>query len=189
MNGSRESFRPFPNNQRRRRTVEYSELIERRFSVRRFRSDAVEDEKLERILNAARMAPSAANRQPYQFLVVHTEGRRNEFEHIYNRDWFLDAPVVIFACGLIDEAWHRDDGKSYIDVDVSIAMDHLILAAANEGLGTCWIGSYDEEAVRAILGIPDRVRIVAITPLGYPAMIAEPKERKPLDELVRYEAW
>lgn len=169
--------------------MEFRELIERRFSVRSYKSDPVEDEKLERVLAAARLAPSAANRQPYQFLVVHTQDRRDEMQHIYNRDWFLEAPIVIFACGLIDEAWLREDGKSYLDVDVSIAMDHLILAAANEGLGACWIGSYDEEAVRAILGIPDRVRIVAMTPLGYPAIEAEPKERKTLAELVRYEEW
>lgn len=169
--------------------MEFRELIERRFSVRSYKSDPVEDDKLVRVLDAARLAPSAANRQPYQFLVVHTEGRRDEMQHIYNRDWFLEAPIVIFACGLIDEAWRRDDGKSYIDIDVSIAMDHLILAAADEGLGACWIGSYDEEAVRAILGIPDRVRIVAMTPLGYPAIAAAPKERKSLEELVRYEEW
>lgn len=169
--------------------MDFRELIEQRFSVRSYKTDAVEDEKLQRVLDAARLAPSAANRQPYQFLVVHTAGRRDEMQHIYNRDWFLEAPIVIFACGLLDEAWYREDGKSYIDVDVSIAMDHLILAAANEGLGACWIGSYDEEAVRAILGIPDRVRIVAMTPLGYPAIAAEPKERKTLEELVRYEEW
>ena len=169
--------------------MDFRDLIEQRFSVRSYRPDPVEDEKLVRVLNAARLAPSAANRQPYQFLVVHTEGRRAEIQHIYNRDWFPEAPIIIFACGLTDEAWRRDDGKSYVDIDVSIAMDHLILAAANEGLGACWIGSFDEEAVRAILGIPDRVRIVAITPLGYPAIAAEPKERKSLEELVRYEEW
>ncbi len=169
--------------------MEFQELLEQRFSVRSYKPDPVEDEKLTRVLEAARLAPSAANRQPYRFLVVHTAGRRDEMQHIYNREWFLEAPIVIFACGLTDEAWYRDDGKSYIDVDVAIAMDHLILGAANEGLGACWVGSYDEAAVRAILGIPDRVRIVAMTPLGYPAIEAEPKERKSLEELVCYEQW
>ena len=169
--------------------MEFQELLEQRFSVRSYKTDPVDDDTLTRVLEAARLAPSAANRKPYQFLVVHTEGRRDEMQHIYNREWFLEAPIVIFACGLTDEAWHRDDGKSYIDVDVSIAMDHLILGAANEGLGACWIGSFDSEAIRALLGIPDRVRIVAMTPLGYPAIEAGPKERKTLGELVRYEEW
>jgi nitroreductase len=83
----------------------------------------------------------------------------------------------------------RSDGKNYNDVDLAIAMDHLVLAAANLGLGTCWIAAFDPAAAREVMGLPEGVEPVAFTPLGYPADYPGPKERKPLEELVRYEKW
>jgi len=169
--------------------VDFSSLIETRYSVRSYKADPIEDQKVQQVLEAARLAPTAANRQAIQFVVVHTEGREEELKRIYNRDWFVQAPVVVCACGIPAENWVRKDGKNYNDVDVAIAMDHLILAAANAGLGTCWIGAFDAEATREVLALADGVEPIVFTPLGYPADEPKPKKRKELSELVRYERW
>jgi nitroreductase len=166
--------------------MDFFELIQTRYSVRAYKPDPVEDEKLQRILEAARLAPTAANRQPFQIIVLKTAGRQAELRPIYPRDWFLQAPLLLCACGIPAENWVRRDGKNYNDVDVTIAMDHLILAAANLGLGTCWIAAFDPSAARQILRLPEGVEPVAFTPLGYPADSPRPKQRKPLAELVRY---
>jgi nitroreductase len=157
--------------------------------VRAYKPDPVEDDKLQQVLDAARLAPSAANRQPFQLIVIHTAGREAELRRIYHRSWFSQAPVVICICGLPERAWVRRDGHKYHYVDAAIAMDHLILAATNLGLGTCWVAAFDVDAAREVLGLPDEVEPVAFTPLGYPADPLRPKERKSLSELVRYERW
>jgi len=169
--------------------MDFSELINTRYSVRTYTPDAVEEDKLQRLLEAARLAPTAANRQPFQLIVIHTAGREEELRRIYRKDWFVQAPLVIGICGIPAKAWVRRDGKSYMDVDVAIVMDHLILAAADLGLGTCWVGAFDPSAAREILALPDDVEPIAFTPLGYPADQPRPKKRKTLSELVRYERW
>ena len=169
--------------------MDFDELVGHRYSVRAYRSDAVESEKVQKLLEAARLAPTAANRQPFQLIVIRTAGREEELKRVYERDWFVQAPLVICACGVRSEAWVRRDGKSYCDVDVTIVMDHLILAAAALGLGTCWIGAFDPSAAREVLGLPDDVEPVAFTPVGYAADEPRPKKRKELAELVRYERW
>jgi len=167
--------------------MDFFELIRKRYSVRAYKPDPVEDETLQQILEAARLAPTAANRQPFQIVVLKTAGREAELRRIYARDWFAQAPVVLCACGIPAQNWIRRDGKNYNDVDVAIAMDHLILAAANLGLGTCWIAAFDPAAARQVLALPDGVEPIAFTPLGYPADSPRPKQRKPLADLVRYE--
>jgi nitroreductase len=169
--------------------VEFSELVARRYSVRAYRPDPVEDDKVRQVLEAARLAPTAANHQPIQFIVNHTDQRRADLKRIYHREWFLQAPLVICVCAVPAQAWVRRDGKNYAWVDATIVMDHLILAAASLGLGTCWVAAFDPQAAREVLGLPDDVEPVAFTPLGYPADQAGVKERKPLAELVRYEHW
>ena len=170
--------------------MNFSELVQKRYSVRSYKTDAVEDDKLEQVLEAARLAPTAANRQPFQFVVIHTSGREEELKRIYNRDWFAQAPVVICACTVSDQGWvRRGDGKNYCEIDVAIAMDHLVMAATDLGLGTCWIGMLDPAVTREVLGIPDDVEPVAFTPLGYPADEPKPKQRKALSEIVHYERW
>ncbi len=169
--------------------MEFSKLVTARYSVRAYRPDPVEEVKLGKVLEAARLAPTAANRQAFQLLVIHTAGREQELRRIYDREWFVQAPLVICACGLPAQNWVRRDGKNYNDIDVAIVMDHLILAAADQGLGTCWIGAFDPAAAREVLGLPKDVEPIAFTPLGYPADEPRPKRRKPLSELVRYEHW
>ncbi|MFC2019329.1 nitroreductase family protein [Chloroflexota bacterium] len=169
--------------------MDFLELAQRRYSVRAYKSDPVEDSKLQKVLEAARLAPTAANRQPFQLMVIHTKGREEELRRIYGASWFGQAPVVICGCGIPSQGWSRKDGKSYCDVDVTIAMDHLILAAADLGLGTCWIAAFNAEEARKILGLPEGVEPIIFTPLGYPDEQLRPKSRKSIDELVRYEHW
>lgn len=169
--------------------MEFSKLIESRYSVRAYKPDPVEDDKLQRVLEAARLAPTAANKQAFQLIVIHTAGRESELKRIYKQDWFVQPPLVVCACGLPGQNWARKDGHNYNDVDVAIVMDHLILAAANLGLGTCWIGEFDPDAARQVLGLPEGVEPLAFTPLGYPADQPRSKNRKALSDLVRYERW
>ncbi len=169
--------------------MEFSELIQQRYSVRAYRPIPVEEDKLHQVLEAARLAPTASNRQPFKIIVVHTAGREAELRRIYDKSWFAQAPLLICACGIPAQNWIRRDGKNYNDVDVTIAMDHLILAAASLGLGTCWVAAFDTAAARQVLRLPEGVEPIAFTPLGYPADTPRSKERKALSELVRYEHW
>ena len=169
--------------------MEFFDLIQQRYSVRRYQARPVEDEKLQQVLEAARMAPTAANRQPFRLLVVKTEGRQSELSRIYGREWFTQAPLVICACALPSEGWTRGDGKNFSEVDTTIAMDHLILAAAALGLGTCWIAAFDPVSAKEIFNLPEDVEPLALTPLGYPADEPNSKLRKDLSDIVRYEKW
>ncbi len=169
--------------------MDFLELAKKRYSVRAYKPDPVEDDKLQKVLEAARLAPTACNLQPFQFIVIHTKGREAELRRIYSDSWFVQAPIVICACGLPTESWRRGDGKNYCDVDVTIAMDHLTLAAADLGLGTCWIGAFDPIATRKIMGLPEEVEPVVFTSLGYPDDQPKAKTRKSIGALVRYEHW
>jgi nitroreductase len=178
--------------------MDFLELVTQRYSVRAYKPDPVEEEKLEQILEAARMAPTAANRQPFQVIVIRTEGREAELGRIYGKEWFVQPPLMLCVCGVQDQGWvRREDGKNHNDVDAAIVMDHIILAATELGLGTCWIAAFDPAAAREVLALPAGVEPIVFTPLGYadPATSTgagdepKPKKRKPLSELVRYERW
>lgn len=167
----------------------FSELAKRRYSVRAYSAKPVEDDKLQQVLEAARIAPTAHNLQPFQLIVVHTKGREAELRRIYGSPFFVQAPIIICACSIPSQSWIRRDGKKYCEVDMAIAMDHLILAAANLGLGTCWIANFDPQVTREVLRLPDEAEPIVVTPLGYPDAQPGPKSRKSIDELVRYEHW
>jgi nitroreductase len=170
--------------------MEYSELIAKRYSVRAYRPDPVEDEKLGAVLEAARLAPTAANRQPFQLVVMHTAGRETEIGQIYRKAWFAQAPLVIGVCAISSQAWVRESDRFNARlIDAAIVADHLILEAANQGLGTCWVAAFNVEAARDVLRLPEEAEPVIFTPLGYPADQPGPKTRKSLSELVRYEHW
>jgi len=169
--------------------MEFMELIKKRYSVRSYKNIPVEEWKIKKILEAVQMSPSAANRQPYKIIIIHTEGRQEELKKIYSAEWFVQAPVVICICGIKNLAWKRNDGKNHVDIDCAIAMDHLVIAATDLGLGTCWICAFDPCQARKILKIPDDVEPIAFTPLGYPADSPREKKRKLIEELVCYEFW
>lgn len=165
------------------------EAIETRCSVRAYRTDPVSDDDLAKVLEAARLAPTAANRQPFRVVVFHTEGRTADAARIYDRKWIQDAPVLLTVVAVPDEAWVRGDGRLFVDVDVAIVMDHIVLAATALGLGTCWVADFDPAATREILGLPDDVEPVVLTPLGHPDTARKRNSRRPLEELVKYERW
>jgi nitroreductase len=172
----------------------FLDLVRRRYSVRAYRPDPVPDDLLATVLEACRLAPTASNRQPFRIIVVQTRGREAELRRIYDSEWFVQAPLILCVCAVPAEAWRRTmyDGRSHADVDAAIVMDHLTLAAADLGLGTCWIAAFDPAAAREVLAIPDEGEPMLFTPLGY-AADASPSprhaERRPLEELVRYERW
>jgi len=169
--------------------MELLDLMKNRYSVRKYKSDEVEEEKLNMVLEAARLAPTAVNKQPFQLIVIKTIGKEKELNRIYPADWFVQTPIIICACTIPDEGWRRRDGKNYSEVDTAIAMDHLILAAASLGLGTCWIAAFDLDAAREVLDIPENVLPLVFTPLGYPDIEPGVKRRKSIQKLVRYKKW
>ena len=166
--------------------MDFYEVIKNRRSVRTYRPDPVPEDQLARVLEAARLAPSACNIQPLALYVIRDPKLRASLLAAYGQKWFVEAPVIICACAREQDAWKRGDGKCYADVDVAIAMDHLILAAAAEGLGTCWIGAFKPECLRDLLELPPDLQPIAMTPLGVPAEEPGPRPRKALDELVEY---
>jgi len=166
--------------------VPLMETILARRSIRRYRSDPVPDEKLDYILEAARLAPSWRNQQCWRFIVVKDEEKRRA---ITERGWTAEAPVMIVGCARPGLSG-GNAGQQYYMLDMGIAMEHMVLAATEQGLGTCWIGGqFDEATVKEVLGIPDDVRVVALLPVGYPAEAPDAKDRKPIDEIVGHEKW
>jgi nitroreductase len=166
------------------------DVLKRRRSIRKYQTKPIEKDKLLKLLEAARLGPSAANMQPCQFIVVTAKEMREKLRASYKNDWFVNAPVIIVGCAKPKEAWRRRDKEEYWKVDVAIAMQNLILAAAEAGLGTCWIAAFDEKSAKKALDIPKDVRVVAMTPLGYPdeekGLITD---RKPLENIVHYDKW
>ncbi len=169
--------------------MDFNKLINKRYSVRAYKTRQVEDEKLAIVLDAARIAPTASNRQPFQIIVIHTQGKENELLEIYDSSWFVKAPIILCVCGLPATAWIRKDSRQYLDVDIAIVMDYMILAATNIGLGTCFIAAFDATKARKALSLPDGVEPILFTPLGYPDDLPGIRKRKKLEELVRYEHW
>jgi nitroreductase len=165
-------------------SMDFLELVSSRRSIRAYRQDPVEEEKLAAVLEAGLAAPTACDLQPFRVLVVPTGGREAELRKVYGQPWFVAAPLVLAICALPGEAWCRRDRKNYADVDAAIAMDHMILAATALGLGSCWIGAFDPAAAREVLGLEPGWELLAMTPLGYAAESPAPRPRKALAKLV-----
>lgn len=167
------------------------EAIENRRSVRSYMSDEIPEEVLNRVMRATGSAPSGGNRQPWTFILVKDPGVKSALAPAAGGQRFLaDAPVIVVACGAqipISRGGYM--GEYGMLVDVSIAMTHLILAAHAEGLGTCWIGDFENDEVKEVLGIPEEIQVVALTPLGYPESVPSSRGRKPLEEIVRLDRW
>lgn len=165
------------------------EAIKGRRSIRNYSSAPVEEEKLIQVLEAARLSPSAANEQAWKFIVVRNEDTRKKLAEAAGGQEFVgQAPVVIVACGTEPDKIMLC-GQHRYTVDLSIAVSYIILEAYALGLGTCWLGRFEENKVKTILNIPDGVRVVAVTPLGYPAESPQARPRKELAEIVSYEKY
>ena len=169
--------------------MELKEVIEKRKSIRDYEDTPVPEEKLLRILEAARLAPSGGNRQPWKFVVAREDKRRQELARATGgQPHVAKAPVIIAAVATTPESMMKCGVPGY-PVDLAIAVDHMTLAAVDEGLGTCWIGAFSQEEARDILKVPENCRIVALLTLGFPKETGRPKVRKSIDEIVCYEAF
>ena len=171
--------------------MEFTELIRNRESIRNYDpTRPVSRVILEKILEAGRLAPSAKNLQPWKFLLISSAPLLEKVKACYQRDWIKDAPHILVLIGLKNEAWNRSyDGYNSVETDVSIAMTHIILAAENEGVGTCWIAAYDPALLKGALNPGENQQIYAMTPLGYPKPGFQKtgvKKRKTLDEIVEF---
>ena len=169
--------------------MEIIEAIRSRRSIRKYQDRAIEPERLMRVLDAGRIAPSAKNLQDWKFIVVRDgEKRRRLAEAAMGQAQVAAAPVVIAAC-----ATKPDNimpcGQLCYPIDLAIALDHMSLAAVAEGLGTCWIGAFYEDRVKEILGIPAGVRVTSMLTLGYPAESPAARPRKKQEEIVVYDGW
>lgn len=164
--------------------------IATRKSVRSFQERDVAEDVISRLLGAVRLAPSASNRQEWRFVVVRNAATREKLAQAANGQRFVgEAPVVLVCCAETD-GHVMACGQLCYPIDVAIAIDHLTLCAVAEGLGTCWIGAFDEAQVKDILGIPDEVRVVELLPIGYPKDLSpREKTRLPLNDIVKYERW
>jgi nitroreductase len=171
--------------------MKFIELAKKRVSVRGYTAKPVSDEILNEVLEAGRLAPTAKNLQPFQFVVVCDQAGLAALAKGYAAPWFAEAPVVIAICVEPSKGWTRDrtDGKNYCEIDAAIAADHMTLAATDLGLGTCWVGAFDPAVIREALALPAGIEPLILLTLGQPDDEGRPKTRKPLDELVRYEKW
>jgi nitroreductase len=170
--------------------MDFMQLAKERFSSRRYKQLVVEDKKLNFVLEAGRIAPSAVNYQPWFFVVVRGENLEN-VRSCYHREWFRTAPMCIVICSDHSRSWKRADGKDHADIDAAIAADHITLAATSIGLATCWICNFDTQKLAEVLDLPDHIEPVVILPLGYPDDAVNTKrhasKRKALSEIVVYE--
>jgi len=165
------------------------EAIKSRRSIRSFLDKPIEEEKLLRVLEAGRLAPSAKNLQEWKFIVVRDAELRKKVAIAANNQRFIaEAPVIIIGCATLVD-YVMTCGQLAYPIDLTIAMGHMTLQAVEEGLGTCWIGAFKEDEVKKVLQIPEHIRIVQIFPLGYPKAIPPPRHRKSLEEIISYDRW
>ena len=167
--------------------MEFIDVITKRYSVRGYLDKEVEKEKLEYVLKAATIAPTGVNSQPFKVYVIDTKKHKEALSEIYGAKWFVEAPYVLCVVGLVDKAWTRPwDRKNIVDIDATIVMDHIILAATDVGLGTCYVGAFKADKTKRFLDLDENEVPVLFTPLGYGN--AEPRDtpRMELDEFVEY---
>ena len=147
---------------------DFLDLARKRYSVRNYLNNPVEEEKLMYVLEAGRVAPSAANFQPWHIIIVRKKETILQIGTAYPRKWFTEATVVLVVCGDHEKGWKRGDGKDHTDIDIAIMVDHMTLAAAEIGLGTCWVCNFDEKKIRELLKLPGHIEPIVLLPLGYP---------------------
>lgn len=170
--------------------MEVLEAIKQGKSVSKFRPDPIPEQKIQTVLNAARLAPSVENLQPWKFIAVTDEDAKRKLAGMVTNGRLLEAPVVIVACARLDEAIAMIGGymNSY-PVDLGMALANLTLAATSEGLGTSWVFAFNEEKVRSLLRVPEDARVVGLTPVGFPEAHEPPSGRKHLSEILAYNAY
>ncbi len=165
--------------------MNFLELAKNRYSCRSYLSKSVEEEKLDYIMECVRLAPSAVNKQPWRFRLITCESDKQKLCQCYNREWFSTAPVYVIASILHDEEWVRADGKHHGNIDIAIAVEHLCLAATEQGLGTCWVCNFDAALCKRLFALTDNEEAAVLIPIGYPADTLKEKTRKPMKEIVK----
>jgi len=158
--------------------LEVSEAIKTRRSIRKYKPDSIPDDKLKLVFEAARLAPSAGNRQPWRFVVVRNPERKKSVAKAANNQMFIaDASTIVAAVGDpgVSKKWH--------DKDVMIAVEHMALVATTLGFGTCWIGAFDEKEVKRLLKIPNELSVIALLPIGIPDETPATRPRKEISEV------
>lgn len=169
----------------------FLDLVKKRSSIRNFSTKPIEKEKLDYLLEAVRFSPSAVNFQPWSFIVIQDTEKIKKLSECYPRDWFRTSPVCIVACGNHTQSWHRKDGKDHCDIDIAIAVTHMVLAATELQLGSCWVCNFDEKKCCEILNLPEGIEPIALIPIGYPSdpSVFENNmaKRKTIDEIVKWE--
>ena len=164
--------------------MSFLELVEKRYSCRSYQPQSVEQAKLDYIMECVRLAPSAVNKQPWRFHFVKSEEDKAQLHRCYNRTWFNTAPMYIIASIQHDEEWIRSDGKGHGTIDIAIAVEHLSLAATEQGLGTCWVCNFDAALCKELFNLPQNEEPAVLIPIGYPADEAKPKIRKKIEEIM-----
>lgn len=166
----------------------YTAIKERR-SIRSFKDIDIEEEKLKKVLDAGRLAPSANNRQNWKFILVRDKEKRKRLAKAAKEQAFVgEAPAVLVMCAT-ESSKVMSCGQPAYTIDLSIALSYMVLEAWEQGLGTCWLGAFIEDEVKKILDIPQNVRVVAMSPLGYPNESPEPRPRKKFDEVVCFDSY
>ncbi len=171
--------------------MDFKALIEKRHSTRDFNPEKLPESLLLEVLDAGRMAPSAANLQPWLFIVVNNDETLQSLREAYPRDWFATAPQVIVICSDLQQSWKRAlDQKDHADIDVAIATDHITLRAAEMGLGTCWVCNFNPARVSNTLQLPAHIQPVVLLPIGWPQKVSAPgKNRKPMTDITRFNGY
>ena len=172
------------------KTMTVEDAIKTRCSVRSYTDRAVEDEKVHQVLEAARLAPSASNRQEWRFVVVTDKNKKNQLAKAAAGQMFIGAAPCVIACCAETDLHEMKCGQMTYPIDLAIAIDHMTLRAVELGLGSCWIGAFYEAEVKKVLNIPEEIRVVELLPLGYPADKGQPRKiRHDMDKIVFYENW
>ncbi len=163
----------------------FLDLIKQRYSCRSYQNKRVEQEKLDYVMECVRLAPSAVNKQPWVFRIVENEDDKSKLHTCYSREWFQTAPMYIICSLLHDEEWVRSDGKHHGDIDIAIAVEHLCLAATEQGLATCWVCNFDAAKCKQLFSIADNEEPAVLIPIGYAADEAREKKRKTISEICK----
>ena len=171
----------------------FLDLAKKRYSCRDYKPQPIEEEKLMKVLEAARIAPSACNLQPWKFIVIREKENLERICSTYKREWIRTAPAVIIVCGDHEESWKRSDHKDHCDVDISIAIDHMTLQAAELDLGTCWVCNFDAMKCAELFEIPSHLEPIALLPIGYPndskSSNRHSADRKDIEKIVSWEKY
>jgi nitroreductase len=173
--------------------MKFLDIAKTRYSCRNYKPDEIEYNKLDLVLEAARIAPSAVNYQPWHFIIVKNPENKAKIYESYQREWIKTAPLLIVVCGDHTKSWKRSDGKDHLDIDLSIAIDHITLQATELGLATCWVCNFNVKILKDNFNLPENIEPVAIIPIGYPNDSSDPDrhktKRKDISEIVHQEGF